>query len=283
MTYVFVVWHNKSYDQFLTKYFSHGGLRFDSETSFQDAKKIVAESRKVEPSRELKLFTDYVKDWRFHIESRPSLYYFLARIFDDGNLTLARLEELESELSRGSGDLILSLSDAALELSNFYSRSFVVPLREDIIDKARLLRLLDYFSPDDSKDLPYGLEVSRYECSEAIRSIATKLLSMSSKFNRDRIGLEITSVLEQHSADTMHMKPIGKTRPDGSRTEYCEHDSESVTLVGRREPGVQSARLLLKPSRGFGVIEDGWKEVMFPRFNVFQTNGIDKRAIIVNG
>ena len=254
MTYVFIKGHNTAYDYFLTKYFKQGGIPFGGQTSFQEMRKKALDLTQPQVPHE-KLLVDYVGAWRFHPESRPSFDFFLARIFDDRNLTQERLEELQSELPLSEGRLILSQEDVAVDLFNFYKRIVREPLRKDIEKGASILKILDYLNVDDSNDLPYSRDVDRRDFEKATRVKSKEVLSWLDTVKTETIASDIALVLQEHSDKGHQMEPMGEPHQDGLRTMRCEHNSKLVQLHCSREPSDSEERWLLQPSRGYGLIE----------------------------
>ncbi len=273
MTRVFVKWYNPAYDYFIVKFFSGRGIPFNDEATLREMRSRLPPQKRADPSKLLpheKMFLFYLGQWSLHPESRPSQIEFLTSTFADHRLSVTRLEELEGSLPPERGKLLLAQEDAAAEIFKFYRRVIVEPLRKNIEKKASAWKLLDYFNVEDRVGLPYSKEVDRRDFEKAVKVTAGELLSWLKKIDSQTVSSDISLVFQQHSEKGHHMEPIGPPHEDGRRTIRCEHNSKLVQLHYSREPEDFEDHLLLQPARGYGVVEDGWKDVVFPRFNVLE-------------
>jgi hypothetical protein len=267
--YFFIKGYNPAYDYFLTRYFGKKAIDFEDSTSFQELRKrIVAPSNPQQDSDEFLL--NYLKDWRLHPEVRPSFDYFLSKIFDDGRLTLERLEALQSELPPSKGRLIFSQQEVAADMFSYYKTTVREPLRTAIARRAPVLRLLDYFSYDDNDALPQSRGVDRRQFEKAVKIKARELLGWLDTVSPETVNEDIASVLLRHAEDGHNMVPVGEVSEVGSSSLRCEHDSRLVQLRCTQKLNDLEERWTLQPARGYGLIEDGWKEIMFPRFRVIK-------------
>lgn len=282
MARAFVKWYNPAYDYFIVKFFSRRGIPFSDGATLREMRSKLPPQRRADRSKLLsheKLFLHYLGQWGLHPESRPSQIEFLTNTFDNRRLSVTGLRELEESLPSGIGKLLLTEKDVAADVFRFYKRVVVEPLGRDIEKKASAWRLLDYFNVEDRIGLPYSREVDRRDFEKAVKATAATLLSWLNGIDAQAISSDINLVFQQHSQKGHRMEPIGARHDDGGRMVRCEHNSRLVQLHCSRDPEDFEDHLLLQPARGYGVVEDGWQEVIFPRFIVFEETETHSRNI----
>lgn len=269
MVHVFAKWHNPAYDNFLVGFFNGKGIPFNDKATLREMRARFPVGLDVELLPHERLFLDYLSRWDPHPETRPSHIEFLQNLFEDRRLTLPRLEELEASLPRGKGKILFSQDDVATDVFRFYRRMVINPLRRDI-EKGSPWKLLDYFNADDNSSLPYSRGVGSRDFEKAVKAMADESLSWLDKVKTQTVLSDISLVFQQHKESGHRMQPTEATREDSRPVMRCEHNSKLVQLHCSRELEDSEDNLLLQPARGYGVVEDGWKDIIFPRFTVFE-------------
>ncbi len=271
MNYAFIKRYNPAYDFFLVKYFKEGGLDAGEKLPWKraDYKQLLLQEKSDVTPHE-KLFLSYIRAWRQHPETRPSLHELFEKIPGGGGNEVKKLMQLQSELPSRLGKLLFSSKDVADDISNFYKRYLTEPLRKDIEKGARSRELSKYFV---HKELDRGMklrnEPDKMEVED--RKISEELLSMLKRITSKVVRNDLNQILANHFDAPEHMREGKYPSPyDHVKVRRCEHKSELLSLNVYHELKNDDVTGILAPIRGFGQIEEGWTDVLFPRYYVKQ-------------
>lgn len=271
MKYVFIKRYNPAYDFFLVRYFKEGGIDAGEKLSWKraDYKQLLLQERSDLTPHE-KLFLSYIRAWRQHPETRPSLHELFEKIPVGGGDEVKKLMQLQSELPSGKGKLLFSTEEVAADISNFYTRYIADPLRKEMEKGVKGRKLSKYFVHEEHNRVLKFRESPKTMDEEATR-VAKELRARLSKTNTQRVLEDLSQILNAHFNSPEHMKPYKYLPPDDlKKVRRCEHILDYVRLNMYHELEDDDLTGILTPIRGLGQIEEGWEEVLFPWYYVKQ-------------
>ncbi len=151
--------------------------------------------------------------------------------------------------------------DAASDFNDFHAKIITRPLERDLERGASGRTLSNYFEFEELKRLPDVRVVGLEKVEEAEREVALELLSRLQNITTDKILSDIKITLDQH-----YDRGMTESTPERS---YI-HTSEFIRLIIDCLPSApsNSSNVILSPSRGYGVIREGYKGVFYPTYYV---------------
>lgn len=270
MNYVFIKRYNPAYDFFLIRYFKEGGIDAGEKLSWKraDYKQLLLQEKSDLTPHE-KLFLSYIRSWRDHPESRPSLHNLFEKMLSSsGTDEVKKLMQLQSELPSGKGKLLFSEREVAADISNFYIRYIATPLRKEMEEGVKGRKLAKFFIHEEHDHI-LKFRPSPERMDEESSRVAKELLARLGRTSTQRVLGDLSQILTAHFNSPEHMKPYKYLPPnDLKKVRRCEHKSELLSLNVYQELEDDDVTGILAPIRGFGQIEEGWQEVLFPRYYV---------------
>ena len=270
MTYVFIRYYNPTYDFFLSRYFRDGGLDVDENLTLEKADSMAAKLQwKKDKTPQEKLFLSYVSTWNNHPKYRPARRFLLEKIFGEKvELDVKQFRELESQLGTGMGKLLLSQSDVATQISDFYTGYFRTSLRKDLEHSAEDKEFYKYIEPEDFSRLPDLRRVGPARYYMAVKQVASELLPWLDAVTPQKVLDSVEYVVDEHSGTPNHLRAEPHYNRGKKKILSCEHRTQYLYLDGFLGESDDFVSLSVAPTRGTQVCENGDEIAVRPWYDV---------------
>ena len=101
-----------------------------------------------------------------------------------------------------------------------------------------------------------------------VKEIVSELVEWLDGITPAKVLGDIERIVAEHDGPSQHMKKPEEL--NGGRLDLCRHESEYVEFSVYWSPEGQDLSYLLKPVRGYGLVEEvvgkGWQDIIFPWF-----------------
>ncbi len=259
--YTLIKEYNPAYRYWLRVDLKKKRILGDREYSWKEAQDISMDMHKRGVHDDF--FQKYFWAWADHPEHAPDYLHLLRMILPidkDKKLDLAAIAEFDAKARTRGQRILFAVEDAAKDFYDFYDRFLVKPLARDLERGADGKKLRGYFEFEEHSKVP-DLRIHGPEMVEkATQEVARELLERLRVITPEKILEDIKKTLDEH-----YDKGLTTASPENS----YYYKSEYVEISAHRSEGAdKTVKAFLMPSRGYGVVKEGYRGVYYPMYYV---------------